>query len=110
MNLFNYGTRPRLFKESMKRIKVKPKMESGSKTITQIEPVDSVTRLGYSWNVLVIKIITKGAQIFGDFLGYFEKQNFESKICCDFSWVTFGINGLHLFQRFGHTAFTFTIL
>ena len=51
--------------------------------VTQMNRVDvhpvvvgesSVTRFGDFWNFLAINFITKVAQIFGDFLGFFEKH------------------------------------
>ena len=45
--------------------------------MAKTDPIYSVTRLGYFWKVLVI-IFLKVAQIFGNFLDYFEKCNFVS--------------------------------
>ena len=40
--------------------------------------VTSVTRLDYVWKVCVTNFSAKVAQIFDNFLGYFEKSNFAS--------------------------------
>ena len=59
----------------------------------------SVTRLGDFWKFLATNILTKVAQIFGNFLGCCEKHYFVSKNCCGSflgrvwkNWATFYSN------------------
>ena len=44
----------------------------------------SVTRLGDFWKFLVKKIDIKVAQIFGNYVAYFEECNFLRKVCFNY--------------------------
>ena len=52
----------------------------------------SVTRLGDFLNFLATNLITKVAQIVGDFLGSFEKHCFLSQTGLATFWATIGKN------------------
>ena len=66
--------------------------------------VSGVTTLGYFWKVVVTNFLTYVAQIFDNFLGYFEKWDFSRK----FLWGYFGaiLNeiGLLSIPEYGHTG------
>ena len=64
----------------------------------------SVTRLGHILEVLATNILSKVAQIFGDFWGYLEALLLSSKLCCGNVLGKILINWPLFIPAFGHTA------
>ena len=54
------------------------------------EGAASVSKLGDLWTALVTNLLTKIAQVFGDFCGYLEKLHYLNKNCCVYFWPTSG--------------------
>ena len=83
-------------------IKEEGKSRANSRTTTKL--VISGTRLGDFWKFLATNFIAKVDQLFGDFLGYFDKYHFLSQSCHGYSCTTFEEFGLLLIPTSSHTA------
>ena len=63
-----------------------------------------MTRLGDFLNILATNFLTKVAEIFGDFWGYFKYGTFQIKTSADSFFATIEKIGLLLISTIGHTA------
>ena len=73
-------------------------------TILSLFRCHQCDRLGNFWKVLSTKFLTKVAQIFCDFCGYFEEEDMFCKTTVDTYWTTFRKIGLLFVLTSGHTV------